>query len=329
MRIDFLAVLSRPTFATGNGTAGDYYNIRSLIERRPDWNATVLELNHAATSVRWDGTHLFLIPEEGPEIAVDDLGVVLFLPISLEPEETLLRPIDHSGAFPGFEAEQWRPITTLFEDHLTRLSPGVCLNKPDRVRRTNNKMLQFELLRAAGFGVPLMNVADGFPVSGPLGASRVLVAKNISEGGWKSPTEFSPARLVRPTDPHERWPTIWQQPIESERELRIYVMGTDVSFVELTRDPEVLDIRATNGGRPRGRIVEVPSRWVDDAVDMTRVLGLDYAVIDAIPVGDELHVLEVNANGVWWFLPDVAEELETRFHSWVERVVDETRSTFD
>ena len=56
---------------------------------------------------------------------------------------------------------------------------------------------------------------------------------------------------------------------------------------------------------------------------MTRCLGLDYAVIDAIPSGDELHVLEVNANGVWWFLPpDIAAALEARFHTWLESEID-------
>lgn len=322
--LDFLAVVSRPTFPTGTGQAGDYYNLRALLRKRPDWNAAVLELNHAPTTIRWDGTQLFVASQR--EFAIDDVRVALFLPICLEPEETLLRPIDAAGRFPGFEAEQWRPITTLFEDHLSRLTPGTCLNKPDRVRRTNNKMIQFELLRAAGFAIPPMQVCADFP-SGETHESGSLVAKNISEGGWKSTTEFSPARLVRPDDEREPWPVIWQHPISSAREVRIYVMGDEVSFVELARDPDVLDVRSTNGGKPRARIVDASRAWSESARNMTRLLGLDYAVIDAIPVDDELQVLEVNANGVWWFLPDVAAELEQRFHAWIEGVVDSKRST--
>ena len=34
-----------------------------------------------------------------------------------------------------------------------------------------------------------------------------------------------------------------------------------------------------------------------------RALDLDYAVIDAMPSEEGLVILEVNANGVWWFLP--------------------------
>jgi hypothetical protein len=323
--LDFLAVISRPTFPTGSGVAGDSYNIGALIKCRSDWNAAVLELNHTATAVRWDGKRLFVTPEGRPEIALDDVGVVLFLPICLEPEETLLRPIDRNGEFPQFEAEQWRAITTLFEEHLNQLRPGACLNQPQHVRRTNNKMLQFELLTAAGFSVPLLNIDTSFPLTGELADSPRLVSKNISEGGWKSPTDFSPARLVGPDDPVEPWPALWQQPIVSERELRIYVMGDEVTFVELPRDPDVLDVRATNNGKPKAQIVHAPEAWQAMALGMTRALGLDYGVIDAIPVGDELHVLEVNANGVWWFLPDVAQELEARFHRWLEQAVDNVR----
>ena len=155
------------------------------------------------------------------------------------------------------------------------------------------------------------------------------MAKNVSEGGWKSADEFSPARLVeRPRQAvGEPWPTIWQEPIVSDTELRCYVMGWDLTVVELRRDPEVFDVRATNGGQPTGRIVDTPEAWSTLLVGMTRALGLDYAVIDAIPVGDELHVLEVNANGVWWFLePDIQQVLESRFHAWLEAEVDSRRT---
>jgi glutathione synthase/RimK-type ligase-like ATP-grasp enzyme len=104
-------------------------------------------------------------------------------------------------------------------------------------------------------------------------------------------------------------------------------MGDRVTAVVLDRDPSVIDIRETNGGRPRTRITDVGPRWTHQARSIARCLGLDYAVIDALPVGDELQVLEVNANGVWWFLPEVAEELEARFHAWVAGVVEEARST--
>ena len=120
---------------------------------------------------------------------------------------------------------------------------------------------------------------------------------------------------------------IWQEALISDRELRAYVMGDEVTVVELTRHPDVIDVRATNGGRPSAHIVDaVPAQWRSILFGMTRALGLDYAVIDAIPTGPELHVLEVNANGVWWFLPaDVGNLLEARFHAWLEGEIDAAR----
>ena len=324
--VDFLAVVSRPTFPNGSGTAGDYYNLRALINRRSDWNAVVLELNSRSTTVEWDGRDLIVRQEGVRPVSVNSVRTALFLPICLEVEETLLCPFNPGGSWPRFETEQWRSVSAAFEDRLSNLADrtgGRCLNRPDRVRVTNNKMIQFEQLAAAGFSLPPAVVSGVWPQGTPLGQDPVLVAKNVSEGGWKSEDEFSPARLVQPETPTDPWPTIWQRPIVSDLELRCYVTGDRVTVVELTRDPAVLDVRSTNGGQPLGRIVDVPDRWEALLLAMTRCLGLDYAVIDAIPSGDELHVLEVNANGVWWFLPpDIAAALEARFHTWLESEID-------
>ena len=259
----------------------------------------------------------FVIEEEGIEpFDLAEVGVVLYLPICLEVEETLLCPVIADQPWPRFAEAQWRPVSAYFEDRLTRQR---CLNRPDRVRVANNKLLQFDLLRSAGFALPRTTVGTKWPVD----VHGERVAKNVSEGGWRSADEFSPARLLRESDPVDPWPVIWQEPIVSGRELRIYVMGDDVTAVELTRDPAVIDVRATNAGRPSARIATMPDEWINRSVRMARALGLDYAVIDAIPVGEDLQVLEVNANGVWWFLPaDVGAVLEGRFHAWLVREVE-------
>ncbi len=328
--LDFLAVVSRPTFSTGTGDVGDYYNLRALINRRPDWNAAIIELNSRPTTVEWDGTDLVVSHGEHPPISLKGVRTALYLPICLEIEETLLHPIDPALEWARFEVEQWRPVSAAFEDRLSTLherAGGHCLNRPDRVRFTNNKLLQYEHLSTDGYTLPAATVGATWPTRSALGRDPQLVAKNVSEGGWKSADEFSPARLVRPDSPSDRWPTIWQRPIVSDVELRCYVMGRRTTVVELRRDPDVLDVRSTNEGLPAGRIVEVSERWVTMMVAMTRSLGLDYAVIDAIPTGDELHVLEVNANGVWWFLPpEVRSVLEHRFHGWLESEVDSRRA---
>ena len=328
--LDFLAVVSRPDFPSGTGPVGDYYNLRGLLERRTDWHAAVLELNSHTTEISWDDTR-FIISQEGlPPFDLGEVRTALFLPICLEVEETLLCRVDRNGRWPRFAEEQWRPITAAFED---RLSHQRCLNPPDRVRATNNKLLQFERLRKAGFALPGTAVSSGRPVGPVWSREALLVAKNVSEGGWKSADgsgavrEFSPARLVGLQEPTDPWPVIWQDCIEGSHELRCFVMGDDVIAVDLLRDPDVLDVRSTNNGRPVARLTEISPEWTAMLRNVTRCLGLQYAVIDAIPNGDDLHLLEVNANGVWWFLPDrVAGVLEARFHAWLEREVDLFRS---
>lgn len=325
--LDFLAIVSRPSLPSGTGPVGDYYGLHDLVARHPEWRSLVLELNHRAVDIECDDGGLRLIVPGHDPVDVEQTALSLFVPVCLEIEETQLATIDPDGPWPRFATENWRPVSAYFESVLDRRH---CLNRPSAVRATNNKLLQFDSLHRAGFALPLTTVRRGFPTSGPLSVLRALVTKNVSEGGWKSPTEFSPARLVDaseiPARPigvdDEPWPTIWQEPITSDRELRIYVMGDVVIAVELTRDPEVLDVRATNGGRPRALITDLRQDWRDIATRMTRALGLDYAVIDAIPVGETLHVLEVNANGVWWFLPpDVGATLRDHFHSWIEEAV--------
>jgi hypothetical protein len=314
-----LAVVSRADFPTGSGPAGDCHGLRALVARHPEWEARVLELAAAPAEVSVDGAS-FRVGQHGWTVDLAEVRTALYLPVCLEPEETLLHAVAPDASWPRFETEQWRPLTAAFEDRLDALG---CLNRPLRSRAANNKLIQYERLRAAGIEVPAMRVGATWPTGA---TSPQLVAKNLSEGGWRSPTEFSPARLRSAGDALDGWPVIWQEVLDSDRELRCYVMGGDVTTVELRREPGVLDVRTANDGRPRGQVLDagaaLPAPWLELVRRSVAVLGLDYGVIDAIPVGGRLHLLEVNANGVWWFLPDdVGAVLQGRFDAWVETAV--------
>jgi hypothetical protein len=321
--MDLLAVVSRPDFPSGSGPVGDYFGFDRLIQANPGWSAVVLRLNSPGIEVDWTPGRFLVRTPERDWFDLAEVRTAVYLPICLEPEETLLSSVRPDSAWPQFEAEQWRPIGAMFDARLDAMSDGArCINRPSVTKRTNNKLLQFELLAAAGFELPATRVRLGYPRTGALADRSSLVSKNVSEGGWRSETEFSPARLLTGADLSEGWPTVWQAPIVSSDELRVYVMGDSVTAVALQRDPEVIDVRSVNEGKPSGSIVDIRDSWRASLVAMTRCLGLDYAVIDAMPVADTLHVLEVNANGVWWFLPaDVRGELEARFHEWLASVV--------
>jgi hypothetical protein len=322
--IDFLAIVSRSDFPTGHGPAGDCFGLQKLRDRRSDLNIAILELNSRPTELLIEDDRVIIAQEGLPAIDLTAVASALYLPVSLEVEETNLSPPRRDDPYPLFTAQQWRPITEFIEWVLN--TNGRCLNAPEKVRRANNKLIQFSALTQSGIAIPKACVATSYPLRSQLANFDFLIAKNISEGGWKAPTVFSPARRVQPGDDAENHPVIYQQPLLSSRELRCYVMGEHVHFVELERQPDIVDVRTQGGGKPHATLVGGRPEWTAMLVACARHLGLDYAVADAIPSGERLSILEINANGVWWFLPaDVGAELERYFHQFLEGFIDSRR----
>jgi hypothetical protein len=317
--IDLLAIVTRPDFPSGNGPIGDHLGLARFASERPGLVVRTIVLNDRGTHVHIEAGHALITQGEDAPIDLNRLRLVLYMPICLEVEETNLASISANEPYPLFAAQQWRPLTEYLEHRLPRLTR--CVNTPGATRCANNKLIQLDALYRAGFPPPLTAVSTGFPNEGALASRTSLVRKNISEGGWKSATEFSPARLVERGPPDDLLPAIWQIPLQADHEYRVYVMGEDVTFVRLERD-----VRMTRSGRPKARIVEVSEAWRARMLAAARALDLDYAVVDAMPVAEGLAVLEVNANGVWWFLPeDVAGVLETRFHGFIDGLIEQAR----
>jgi hypothetical protein len=318
--IDLLAIVTRPDFPSGQGPIGDHMGLRSYAAARPSLSVRTIALNEGATRIHLEDGRIIVAQRGEEPIEIVRAKLVLYMPVCLEVEETNLAAAEPGEPYPLFAAQQWRPLTEYLEDALPRLAR--CINEPRALRRANNKLIQLDLLRREGLPLPPTALATGFPEEGGLAGSARLVRKNVSEGGWKSETEFSPARLAGPGE-SDTAPAIWQRPIEADHELRVYVMGEEAIFVRLEREAAITDVRATGGGRPRASIVDGKSGWKELMLAAAKALGLDYAVIDAMPDGEGgLVVLEVNANGVWWFLPDaVGRLLEGRFHAFLDRMI--------
>ncbi len=323
--IDLLAIVTRPDFPSGNGPIGDHLGLARFAAERPGLVLRTIVLNDRDTRAHIEAGHVMITQGEHPPIELDRVRLVLYMPVSLEVEETNLAPTRAGEPHRLFAAQQWRPLTEYLEHMLPRLTR--CVNSPGAMRRANNKLIQLDELRRAGFLPPLTAVSTAFPDQGALAARTFLVRKNVSEGGWKSATEFSPARLVEREAPRHNLPAIWQIPIEADHEYRVYVMGEEVTFVRLERDGAITDVRMTGSGQPKASIVEVGEAWKAQMRSAARALDLDYAVVDAMPAAEGLAVLEVNANGVWWFLPDdVARALEKRFHGFLDKLIAQAKS---
>ena len=318
--IDLLAIVTRPDFPSGNGPIGDHLGLARFAAERPGLVVRKVVLNDRDTRVHIEAGEVLIAQGEEAPIDLCRVRLVLYMPICLEVEETNLAAAAPDEPFPLFAAQQWRPLTEYLEHVLARVAR--CVNTPAATRRANNKLLQLDALTRAGFPPPLTAISTGFPKHGPLASRTSLVRKNVSEGGWKSPTEFSPARIVERKTAGDPLPAIWQMPIEADHEYRVYVMGEEVSFVRLAREASITDVRMTRSGRPNAGLVEVDEAWRARMRAVARALDLDYAVVDAMPVEDGLAILEVNANGVWWFLPQaVAREIEKRFHAYLDGLI--------
>ena len=318
--IDLLAVVTRPDFPSGNGPIGDHLGLARFAAERPGIVVRTIVLNDRATRVHIEAGEVLITQGEDPPIDLNRVRLALYMPVSLEVEETNLASTGLKEPYPLFAAQQWRPLTQYLEHVLPRVTR--CVNTPGATQRANNKLIQLDALRQAGFPPPLTAVSTQFPARGALASHSFLVHKNVSEGGWKLATEFSPARLVEKDALGDDLPAIWQIPLQADHEYRVYVMGEEVTFVRLERDAVITDVRMTRSGRPNARIVEANEEWRARMLAAARALDLDYAVVDAMPIADDLAVLEVNANGVWWFLPqDVARILEGRFHTFLDRLV--------
>ena len=318
--IDLLAIVTRCDFPSGQGPIGDHLGLARFSASRPRLVVRTIALNTRQMRLNIAGDAIQLTPGDETPIDLSKVRLVLYMPVCLEIEETNLAATAPNEPYSLFAAQQWRPVTGYLEEHLARRIR--CVNEPRFTRLANNKLIQHATLRGARIELPQTVVSTGYPVTSPLGSYPRLVRKNLSEGGWKSETEFSPARLVSRNETWEATPAIWQAPIDADHEYRVYVMGEEVIFVRLERERAAFDVRMTRGGRPQARIVRGGTGWKDSMRAAAKALRLDYAVIDAMPVEDRLVVLEVNANGVWWFLPDkVGDELERRFHAFLDRLL--------
>jgi glutathione synthase/RimK-type ligase-like ATP-grasp enzyme len=113
---------------------------------------------------------------------------------------------------------------------------------------------------------------------------------------------------------------ILQSYIASDHEMRFYVMDREVIPVRLRRRlaEGVIDVREMRATADDVTISSEYERYHATILDACCLLGLRYAVIDAIPKDGEPHILEVNPNGVWTNLPrQVGDYVRRRFHQFL------------
>jgi len=311
---DLVAFVTNASFPGRRGIIGDYLELNRFRRSHPELSVRVIEFNDSDTEVEWDGDSFRLTHPDFGTIDVGAARLILYMPVSFEPEDVAIRSPAGNGAEAAFADRQWRVVGDFLEVFLA--GHANCINDPRRARFACNKLTQMQRLREAGLPILPVRVAQSTPVS----AAGMQVRKNLSEGAIVSSGVFSSTRLSGAPGKRLSHPAIFQPYVQSDHEMRFYVLGTKIIPVRLRRRMAegVVDVREM-----QATTEDVSIAWDYEChhpklLEACRLLGLRYAVIDAIPKDGELHILEVNCNGVWSNLPrPLADQVASRFHEFL------------
>ena len=116
--IDLLAIVTRPDFPSGNGPIGDHLGLARFAAERPGLVVRTIVLNAGGTRVHIEAGHALITQGDEPPIDLNRIRLVLYMPVSLEVEETNLAAIGSEEPHPLFAAQQWRPLTEYLEHSL-------------------------------------------------------------------------------------------------------------------------------------------------------------------------------------------------------------------
>ena len=146
---DLLAFVTNPGFPGRRGKIGDYLELDQFERSHPEFSVHAIEFNDPHTEVEWDGDSLRLTH---PAFGIVDVGgarLVLYMPVSFEPEDVALRSPRGSSAEAFFADRQWRVVSDFLEAFLA--NHANCINNPQQARSACNKLIQLQRLREAGF----------------------------------------------------------------------------------------------------------------------------------------------------------------------------------
>ena len=90
--IDLLAIVTRPDFPSGNGPIGDHLGLARFAAKRPGLVVRTIVLNAGGTSVHIEAGHALITQGDEPPIDLNRIRLVLYMPVSLEVEETNSQP---------------------------------------------------------------------------------------------------------------------------------------------------------------------------------------------------------------------------------------------
>jgi RimK family alpha-L-glutamate ligase len=236
------------------------------------------ETNHALATRGWHGARSRLLT---PRQAL----------LRLRPRDVALNRLDVSTNLDGVEEGIWS-ITQL-EAQGVRV-----LNRPPALLACHDKLLAARLLTSDGIPHPRTRRLES--ASSADGLRYPVVAKPRF-GSWVRDVELccdrqALDRYVAEMNQRPWWSTggIVQELVPPLGiDLRVVVAAGEVVGAAMrTAAPGEWRTNVAIGGTPRGAIP--PKDACKLAIEGTRALGIDFAGVDLLPIGDEWIVLEVN-----------------------------------
>ncbi|MDB4928229.1 MAG: hypothetical protein JWM10_713 [Myxococcaceae bacterium] len=211
-------------------------------------------------------------------------------------------------------APDWRAIvcrdSMAFLEGWSMLCDVFWLNRPERVRTGENKLVQLVYAQEAGFRVPETVVANNAAVVRDVVSSgRIALFKPLLSSALRDETVVQMLQATRLRDEHlddesiRACPAIYQTIVPGQ-EWRLTIVGGQVFPARIcwTRSDTSVDVHAAHP-----ECVSIVRGTVSDEVrrqclTLVRMLGLHYAAIDAIEYEGEMYFLELNPSGQWGWI---------------------------
>ena len=173
------------------------------------------------------------------------------------------------------------------------------VDPPFSVYRAEIKPLQLSAARRIGIRTPLTRLTNDPESARSFGATMRVVAKAVSPGVGIAPF-VAEVRNVD-MDYVTPLPTMLQEMVQAESDVRVVVVGTDAWIWNREREDTTTDWRQVD---PRGEGFELnhDHEIEQQAIALTMELGISMAVQDWLQTTSGPVFLESNAQGAWLFL---------------------------
>jgi len=207
-----------------------------------------------------------------------------------------------------FVHEQW----IIWLEALSLLNNVYWMNEPSASARMENKAIQLDHARKAGFSIPrtiITNSADKVREYFS-GEQRKIVAKALYSPLIEEPDQdyfiFTTSIELEDLVDSEVavCPSIFQECLYPKRDFRVTVIENKVLAVEVKLDtPEASDVdwRKLESAVSYEKVA-LPSGMVDLCANYVKAAGLSFGAIDLVECKGTYYFLEINPSGEWGWL---------------------------